>query len=210
MSESPQHATVFDSGVQYLAGVYARALLNAAEKTGAAEAVSGELDSVLRDVLEKIPNLEATLTSPRVPFADKERILDKAFGGKMSPTLLNFLKVLARRNRFECLRAVRRALRKLLNELRHRVEVEVRSAVALEPETLGRVAGRLKEVLGREVDVEAKVDPNLIGGLVVRVGDTVYDGSVANHLVRLREQTIRKSTDQMRQRSERFIAAEKS
>mgnify|MGYP001565729764 CR=1 FL=1 len=108
----------------------------------------------------------------------KERILDRAFRGKMTGQLLNFLKVVTRRGRFDCLRAIQQAAKQLLNDLRGRVEVRLRSAQPLDPSLLAAVANRLRSVLGRDVDLQLQVDPELLGGLVIRVGDTVYDGSV--------------------------------
>src|SRR6185503_14304012 len=124
MAEVEQRS-IHDTGLQYLGTVYAKALIGATEKAGKTEAVLEELDSLVTDVLSALPRLDATLCSPRVPFESKERILDQAFRGKMSVQLLHFLKVLARRGRFHCVRAVRQAARKILNDLRGRVEVLV-------------------------------------------------------------------------------------
>lgn len=208
MSDHEQRDSVFDSHLQQLGKVYAKALLGATAKTGNTDEVVEQLDSFVVDVVEKLPSLEATLNSPRIPHAEKTRMLDQAFRGKMATELLNFLKVVAAHGRFECLRAIRRSLRDLRNEARNVIEVSLRSAEPLTDELLDAVVKRLEESLGSEVIVNPQVDPELIGGLVVRVGDTVFDGSVANRLVQLRKSAAEKAAQEIRQSLDRFVLAE--
>lgn len=205
--EETRHATVLESGLQHLGSVYAKALLGACEKTGTSETVLAELDSVIRDVLERIPDFESTLVSPRIPFEAKEQLLDRAFGGKMSLALLNFLKVLARRGRFNCLRAVQLAAKKLLNELRGRVEVRLVTAEPIDNAMRDLIVAKVTAALGQEVDLQASVQSGLIGGLVIRVGDTVYDGSVANQLKQLRSELVDRAIQSMRGQADRFAVA---
>lgn len=207
MAETLDKAT-FDSDQQYIGTVYGKALLGAAEKAGKTEAVIEEFDSLVGDVLAELPKLEATLSSPRVPLETKTGILDKAFGGKMSVELLNFLKVVVAHGRFDCLRAINRAAKQLYNESRNRVEVVVRSAEPLDVTTVAAITKKLQEALGKEIDLKTEVDPDVIGGLVVRVGDTVFDASVANQLVRLRDETLARTAQAIRESLDRFTLAE--
>ena len=203
-----KHYTVFDTGQQYLGSVYAKALLATSENAGETEAVLEGLQSLVDDVLEQAPGLEATLVSPRVPLEAKENMLQIAFAGKTAPTLLTFLKVLCRRGRFDCLRAILTATRTQYNDLRGRIEVQVSTADALSAGDLEATTNQLRGALGREVDVQVKIAPDLIGGLVIRVGDTVYDGSLANRLKQLRSDMVAKSTQQIRSELDRFAAVE--
>ena len=182
-------------------------MLGACEKSGTTETVVEELENIA-SVMAELPQVEATLESPRVPWESKDRMLNSAFADKVSTELLNFLKVVTRRGRFDCLGAIAVSAREQFTELRGRVRVEVRTADALDAETLSLVADRLRVALGREVDLAVSVDDSLIGGLVVRVGDTVYDASVANRLGRLREELKLKSTQKIRQNLEQFALAE--
>lgn len=203
-----QHSTVLDTGLLYLGTVYAKALLGATEKSGTTDAVLAELQSLLDDVLVRLPQFEAALTSPRVPMEGKERMLDNAFRGKMSGQLLSFLKVLARRGRFNSLRHVYSAARRIVNELRGRLDVHLTSAEPLDQATRDLVVNRLRASLGRDVALVANVDPNLIGGLVIRIGDTVYDGSVANQLQKMRHDLVARATQTLGAEAERFAVAQ--
>lgn len=200
--------TVFDTGVQYLGGVYAKALLGATEKAGNTETVLEELDSVIDNVLVGVANLEETLTSPRVPWESKASMLDSAFSGKMSSQLLNLLKVLCRNGRFECIHAIRRAAQEQFNDLRGRVEVLAESAQPLESETIELVRSKLQASIGREIDLHVTVDAELIGGIKLTIGDTVYDGSVVNRLASLRETLLQKTGQQVRDEVDRFALAD--
>lgn len=199
-----RHPTVLDTGQEHLARVYATALLGITEKAGNSEAVLDQFDALLRDVLDRLPALEAVLCSPRVPYERKERMLERAFRGAMSLQLLQFLKVVTRRGRFDCLRAIREAAGRRLNELRGRVEVTLRAAEPLDQTALALAASRLRAVLGRDVELQVKIDPELLGGLVIRVGDTVFDGSVANQLLRLRDELVSKTRQKIRLELDRF------
>jgi len=203
-----KHRTVFDTDQQHLGTVYAKALLGATEKAGNTEAVLSELHSVNADVLARLPQLKATLASPRVPLEAKLSVLDRAFGNQMTPTLLDFLKVLCRRGRFDCLAAIESSMRRLFNDLRGRVEVEVRSAEPLDDATIEMTANRLRAALQCDVELRLETDPDILGGLVIRIGDTVYDGSIANRLHRLRDDMVASVTRQMRGQVDRFALAE--
>src|SRR5215208_4907786 len=88
-----RHDTL-DAGRQHLGMVYGKALLGAAEKIGQSDQVVEELESLVSDVLDKLPTLEEALRTPRLTHEERLPILEKAFGGRMSPTLLTFMKVL--------------------------------------------------------------------------------------------------------------------
>ena len=96
----------------------------------------------------------------------------------------------------------------MFNEARNRVEVFVRSAEELDQTATELIAKRLQEALGCDVSLATEVDPDLIGGLVVRVGDTVFDGSVANQLLRIREDAVDRTTQEIRQSLDRFALAD--
>ena len=208
MSEPVRQPTIFDSGQEHVGGVYAKALLGAAAKAGQAAAVVEELDSFVDDVLDRLPVLDATLASPRVPYEAKLSLLDKSLSGRMSGTLLTFLKVVCQHGRFDGLRAIRRAARQQLNELEGRVDVQVRTPTPLSAELRELVTRRLASLLGKQVNLFVLDDESLIGGMVVRVGDMVYDASVANELRRLRESAVDLVVHAVRESLDRFASPE--
>src|SRR5688500_16298164 len=106
---------VVDSGHQHLGSVYAKALLGAAESAGQSQQVLEELESLVADVLDKLPQLDAAFASPRLSAEEKSALIDRSFGGRVSKTLLHFLKVVARHGRLDTLRAILQAARKLYN-----------------------------------------------------------------------------------------------
>lgn len=201
------HSPVLDTGRKYLGKVYAKALIGSVEPAGKTEAVLNELDAFVDEVLAKLPKLEAVLNSPRVPFESKERTLHQALGKSMSPQLLNFLKVLARRGRFDCLRAVQQSARDMFNTMSGRIEVHLTTAEPLDSATRDAVLAKLKSSLKTEIDLKTHVDRDLLGGLLIRVGDTVYDGSLANQLARLKKELVASATQRMRKDGDRFAVA---
>ena len=204
MAENSQAEGGFDQGRERLGAVYAKALLGAAEKAGQLDRVLEELDSVVVDIFDKLPQLEATLSSPRVDSEQKLRMLDAAFRGKMSPTLLNFLKVAAQHGRLDCVRAIRHAARKIYNEMRGRVEIWVRTAQPLSNPLRQSITERLKQQLGKDVDLKTQVQPELLGGIVLKIGDTLYDGSLANRLEQTRGAALEATMQSIRRSEDRF------
>jgi F-type H+-transporting ATPase subunit delta len=204
MSKSRRQHEQIDSGRQHLGSVYAKALLGAAEKVGQAEQVVEELESLVNDVLTKLPQLDGVLSTPKLSHEERLPIIDKAFGGRMSATTLTFLKVVSKHDRLGALRAIARAARKQLNALRGRVEVIVETAHPISNPLRERIVSRLRQLLGREVILTSDVNEDLLGGLVVRVGDTVYDASLAAQLKRMEQVTLDQARRAIRQSVERF------
>jgi F-type H+-transporting ATPase subunit delta len=202
-SSGQKHERI-DTGQQQVGVLYARSLLGATEAAGQTEAVLGELDSFVEDVLDKLPHFEAYLSTALVSPEEKVAILDRSLQGKASPLLLNFLKVAASHGRLNSLRAIRRAAHEAYERLRGRIPVVVRSATPLDAASEQQVIERLRVMLHAEPQLIREVDPALIGGLVIRVGDTVYDGSVARRLEQLRLQMIDRSVHEIQSRRDRF------
>lgn len=207
MADNAQTEGSFDQGREHLGHEYGKALLGAAETAGVVERVLEELESLVDDVLNNLPLLDATLSSPRVDLDAKRRIIDQAFKGKMAPVLLNFLKVLVEHGRFGSIRAIRRSARKIYNDLRGRMEVTVRTATPLSNPLRQTIAERLKAQLGKEIELVTQVDPELLGGLVVKIGDTLYDGSLRNRLERTRGVALEATMAKIAQSTDRFATA---
>jgi len=193
-----------DVGVQHLADVYAEAYLGAAQSAGRTEELVAEFDSFLADVLSVFPAVEQVLASPLVSADDKAALLDRLIGSQASTVFLNFLKVVARHGRLEILRAIHRQTHQQYDRLRGRVRVRLTTASPLSEDLARRISLGLAKVVGGEPILERITDPDVIGGIVVHVGDTVYDASIANQLKKLREQMIDRSTHEIQSRRDRF------
>lgn len=197
----------FDAGREHLGSVYAQGLIGASEKSGNTDQVMLELESLVSDVLDKLPTLRAVLSAPKVSVNEKERILDRAIGNKVSKVLLNALKVMARHGRLDVIGGMRDAFRKLYNELRGKVEVHVRAATPISIQLQEQIANRLRTMLGRDVDMKLHVDPELLGGIEVKVGDMLYDASLRTQLNRMRDRALRRTEESLRTTFDRFISA---
>jgi F-type H+-transporting ATPase subunit delta len=205
-TDAAKQETALDVGAQRVAAVYARALVGATEKAGQTAEVLEELDSLVADVLDRFPQFEAVLSSRIVSHEAKEALLNKTLGKQASVLLLNFLKVLSRHERLDVLRYVRRAMHQLVTELRGLVRVRVTTPSAVDDALAAQITAAVKGFTGGEPLLERRVDPDLIGGLVLQVGDTVYDGSVSAHLARLRTQMIDRSVYEIQSGRDRFAA----
>jgi F-type H+-transporting ATPase subunit delta len=193
-----------DVGQEKVGEIYGRALLGATEHAGQTEAALEELDAIVSEVFAQFPKLETVLASLLVSPEEKAAVLDRVFAGQISRLLLNFLKVVARHGRLDCLRAIRRQARILYEALQGKSRVRVTTATAVDPRQLEQIAAALGASLGQPPILETVVDPALIGGAVLRIGDTVYDGSVANQLQSIRQQMIDRSVHEIQSRRDRF------
>ncbi len=213
MSESrditAEHARVAaemqsDVGAEHIADVYAKALLDAAERAGQTAAVVEQFDAIVADVIDQFPKLEAVLDSILVLPEEKATLIGKIFAGRVSPLLVNFLKVVARHGRRDCLRAIHCQTHVMYDKRRGRIPVRLTTAAPLDAAAVARIENDIRETLGGEPVLEQQVDPHLIGGAVLRVGDVVYDGSVARQLENLRQQINDRSVHEIQSRRDRF------
>lgn len=205
MTDSSKQPTVFDTDQQQLGDVYAKALLGAGAKSGAADKLVEELEAVATAVSE-LPKLAAALESPRVETASKIDLLEKAFGKKVSKDLMNFLKVTATKGRLNCLGAISSSATRLNDELAGRVAGTLTTAGEVSDDVVERVAKKISDQIGKTVRLEPIVNPDIIGGMVVRVGDTVYDGSVVSQLDQVKARATKRASEIIREKLEKFTS----
>lgn len=163
---------------------YAVTLLEAADETGATTAVQRDVERLLETVRQS-GELAEFLANPLADSQAQANALRELFSGKVAVLTLNFLRLMAVRGRASIIGAV---LGNFLDQVAERegiISAEVRSAVALSEEQCQRLRERLAHRSGRTVRLDVQVDPSLRGGAIVRVGDTVFDGSVNTYLERL-------------------------
>ncbi len=195
-------------GAERIAAVYAEALVEAAQRANSAAEIVEEFGSFLTDVLDRFPQFERVLASALVSHEEKAGLLDRTLGTQASRLFLNFLKVVSRHGRMDILRAIHRAVRELWERRSGRVPVWVSTAAPLDEDLARRLADRIRPLVDGQPVIHTRVDPSLLGGIVVRVGDTVYDASVANQLKNLRQQMVERSAHEIQSRRDRFRFAE--
>ena len=193
-----------DVAVEHIGDVYARALLNAADRAEMTATVIEEFDAMMTDVVDRFPKLEAVLASALVSPEEKSAVIDRVFRGRVSAIVVSFLKVVASHDRLDCLRAIHRQTHAMYDRQRNRIPVRLSTAAPLSPAAVERIAKDLRVKLGGEPLFQQETDPGLIGGAVLRIGDTVYDGSVANQLHNLRQQMIDRTAHEIQSRRDRF------
>jgi len=182
MSQSMKHETVLDPGAEQVGKVYARALIGAANSAGVADQVLDQLRVLADDYLASSDKLALAFASPRIDEAEKGRVIDRLFGNQFHPVLINFLKIMAKRNRLGYVRAVKAASEQISDEMQGRLVALVRTAMPLDDATRQNIVDRLQTTMNKQVRLEETVDAKLIGGMVIRIGDTVFDSSVANQI----------------------------
>jgi F-type H+-transporting ATPase subunit delta len=193
-------------GVEHIADVYAHALLDAALGGGpAAVAVAvEELDAVVGELLDRFPKFDAVLASALVSPEEKSAVIERTLAGRVTPLVVHFLKVVAQHGRLDCLRAIRRQAHVLWDRRRNRIPIELTTAVPVSPEMVRQIVERIRTKVGGEPAFEQKTDPELIGGAVLKIGDVVYDGSIANQLRNLRQSVHQRSAHEIQSRRDRF------
>lgn len=197
--------SVFDVDVQQVARVYGKAFLGAAQSAGKVEALVAELGSLVKDVFDRNPQFEELLSSRFIPDTEMIGIIQRTLGSQASPDLITFLKVLTHHGRTYCLRAIQREVDAQYNVLRSRMEVSVRAAGPIDDALRNQIRQVLEKMLNAEPLMTVTTDPTLLGGLVIRVGDTVYDGSVSTRLARLRTQMVERTVEQIEAGREKFL-----
>ena len=175
--------------MEEIADVYARALFEAAMEGDALDRVHEELDE-FADALETDRNLQIFLFSPYFSSEEKKdgvtRIVTDA-----DERFVNFLELLAERHRMPALFRIRRAFDSMWAEENKLLPVTVTSAVELDEALVNDIGKRIEEQTGRQVELSSNVDPDVLGGLQVRVGNMVLDATVRNRLEQLRKQVAK-------------------
>lgn len=187
-----------------IGALYADALLSLASDAVPADTLMDVFDAVVHDVLDSFPDFERILHSALVSRREKLDLLDRVFATRVPTVFLDFLKVVASHDRMDCLRAIHAEARDLYDENKGRVRIELTTAVSIDDATATRIADQLRELLGGEPLMGRRVDPDLIGGAVVRVGDTIYDGSIATQLQIVCQQMIDRSVHEIQSRRNRL------
>ena len=172
--------------MEQIARVYADALFEAAEAKGNLDDVHSELDQ-FTDELDQSNDMRVFFFSPYFSSAEKREAISQAISGA-SPELVNFLELLAEKHRMPAIFRIRRRFDDLWAKAKKRLEVTLTSAVELDSKIVEQVGEQIERQTDRSIDLTSEVDPEILGGLVLRVGNRVLDASLRSKLERLRKE----------------------
>ena len=168
---------------------YAVTLLESAEDSNNLDSVRSDVDGIL-NAIDSSSELRGLLANPLLSIEVKERVLVALFEGKVEQLTCNFLALIARRSRTGILRDVLSSFVAMVEERRGVMSAQVVSAVELDATQRDQLKSHLSSYFGKEISVHAEVDTSLTGGIIARVGDIVFDGSLNTHLERLRRRLV--------------------
>jgi ATP synthase F1 delta subunit len=172
--------------VEEIARVYAEALFEVAKEKGKLDVIREQLGQVA-DALQADRELAVFFFSPYFSSAEKRDGIGRAIAGA-EPELTNFLELLVEKHRMPVIFRMRRRFDELWAEENKQLDVTLTSAVELDPEIVERVGAEIERQTDRKVQLRSQVDDDLLGGLVLQVGNMVLDASIRNRLERLRKE----------------------
>jgi F-type H+-transporting ATPase subunit delta len=172
--------------MEEIARIYATSLFEAAEGRGKIDSIKAQLEQ-FTDALEGNEELKLFLFSPYFSGEEKADGIARIVGGA-EPEFINFLQLLAERHRLPALPRIRNQYEALWAEHNKLLPVTVTSAVNLPQETIDKIGSSVEQQTGRKVELTGKVDDDIIGGIVLQVGNMVLDASIKGRLERLRKQ----------------------
>jgi ATP synthase F1 delta subunit len=172
--------------VEAIARVYADALFAAARDGDELDEVHEQLGGFV-DALNESQDMRVFFFSPYFSSEDKKRAIAEAVTGA-TDELVNFLELLAEKHRMPAIFRIRDRFDELWAEANKRLEVRLTSAVELDKSVVGKVGKEVERQTDRSIDLETEVDPEILGGIVLRVGNMVLDASLRSKLERLRKE----------------------
>ena len=167
---------------------YAEAAFEVAVRDDAVDAWRNELDTAAAVVAEE--RIGRALANPAIPLETRIATAEATFGKLVGPKVLNLVRLMLRRGRIQELPRLAAEFRRLDDDRQGIARASVTSTLPLEPDEVSALKERLASSTDRRVELDLKVDPSLLGGLVVRLGDLLVDGSVRSRLERLRNRLV--------------------
>jgi F-type H+-transporting ATPase subunit delta len=167
------------------ARVYAEALFEVGRDKGKLDALQQQLAQIA-DAVDRDRELQVFFFSPYLSSAEKQEGISRAITGA-EPELINFLELLVDKQRMTEIFRIRREFEELWKQENRRIDVTVTSAVELDPAVVERIGQEVARQTGEEVDLSSKVDGDILGGIVLQVGNMVLDASIRSRLEKLRK-----------------------
>lgn len=168
-----------------IARVYAETLLRRAERSGAVEEID-ESVAAFGETLDASPELRRFLEAPHIGAAKKRELLGAVFTDRLHPDVLEFLFLVVEKHREPILAGIRDAWQELQDSRADRQSAVVVTATPIDSTTVDTIRQALEHATGKTIAIERDVDPGLLGGVIIRTGDTVIDGSLRSRIAALR------------------------
>jgi F-type H+-transporting ATPase subunit delta len=175
--------------VEEIANVYSRSLFEVAKEHDTLDDIKEQLDQ-FTDELDTNRELQVFFFSPYFSSTEKKDGIQKVIENG-DEHLVRFLELLAERHRMPALFRIRKEFNRLWAEENQLLPVTITSAVELEEDTVKDLAQRIEDQTGRQIELTTHIDPDLIGGLQMRVGNMIYDATIRNRLEKLRREVAR-------------------
>ncbi len=172
--------------MEEIAQVYSRALFEVADERNELDEIHDQLGA-FTDAVDENRQLQQFLFSPYFSVTEKKEGLHRAVQGA-SPAFLNFLEALIERHRMPAIFRIRVEFNSLWDEARKLLPVRITSAIKLDADTVKSLGDRIGKQVDRQVEVSTAVDPDILGGVVLQVGNVILDASIKNRLEQLRKQ----------------------
>lgn len=145
------------------------------------ETISANLN-LIKEILTESKDLEEFLTNPIVSVDDKKEVIDKVFSTELDVLILNFIKLLVDRNRFDTFRDILNSYNLALDDINNISRIKVISAVTMPEEAKTKLKNKLETKLKKNVILDLDIDPSIIAGLVIKLGDNIIDMSLKHKL----------------------------
>lgn len=170
---------------------YAKALIELASQTHQEDAVYADMQSIVLSIVAS-KDLQQVLKSPILENTLKKSAVDAVFGKNAQPLTLKLFGLLAENKRMELLQAIATQYQTLYNTQKGIVKAVVTTAIALDEALKTKVLQKSQEIVGsgKKITIENKIDPSLIGGFVLRIGDVQVDASIVNQLQKLKRDLV--------------------
>ncbi|WP_026897020.1 ATP synthase F1 subunit delta [Daejeonella oryzae] len=175
-----------------VASRYAKSLMDLAEEQNTLEPIRNDIVSFI-ETLRQNPTLQAVLKNPIISPSRKLNILEELFASRFNPVVLSFFKLLVNKQRSSILYSIAKAFVDEYNIRKNIVKATVTSAAPLSEENKKQIEEVIKETTHGEILLTTKVDPNLIGGFILNVGDKQFDTSLSSQLRKLKKEFEQKA-----------------
>jgi F-type H+-transporting ATPase subunit delta len=168
---------------------YAKSLIDLSMEKNLLEQVHADMQSFLT-VFKQNHSLQAMLKSPIITSDKKMAVLNKVFGASFQKLTMQFFEIITRKNRSAYLDSIARSVISQYNDLKNIATATVKSAVALDSKTYDEIKSFIAKATGKNIELQTIVEPKLIGGMVIKIGDKLFDASIAGSLNKAKQELL--------------------